>query len=345
MVKRIIQISALSLLGVLAVLTFVSRTIYNRNLPRVSAVGIVAGFVPLTEDTAGTLVFPDEIALAAAGAWLVAEALVGEGDAVERGDALVRFDTRAHDLELRVLELDIQRLEDAVSHGVRFADAELQLARERLSLFAEASPPDVLVSPMAGFVFGLNAAAGRVTEPGSIVLTVLPDADPLLRFMLPLELVNDLENMAIMSRLETNYGTLNVAAKLTDFQWEGESVEFYAAFDAFAGRAVPRQRVPLRLEQRGAVQSHVVPRDAVFQVGNNQHVVYAIESRPGLFGPEDYLVAISVIIIQDNGRLASILSMDDIGEENGVSRLQGLTVARDISGWVSPGDVVWVRER
>jgi hypothetical protein len=254
--KKAIHVSIILLCIALAALTFVSRTVYNRNLPRVSAVRVATGLVPLT--------IADETAVTVPGAWRVLY-VAEEGEAIKEGDVLFRFDTRAYDLERRTLELDIRRLEEDSSP---LAAYERALLRDRLALLDRDAPPAQYLAPASGNTTCLTTAPGRYTVPGLPLLTL-----------------------------------------------RSETVE------------------------RGDSYPHVVPLDAVFYTGSQHPVVYAVHSRRGLFGPEDYIAAVSVTVIRENERFAAIEA-----EDEDIS-LAGLTLARDIDGWVSDGDTVWVRER
>jgi len=246
--KKILRISIIAVLVILAVLTFVSRTMYNRRLPRVSTVAVLTGFVPLFEDVESGM--------------HVDEVLVTEGDEVQEGQALLTFDTWGHDFNVRTMELQILRLEYNLESGDALAAGELALAQDRLQLLRDNAPPTVLTAPKAGHIAGILAGPGQPA-------------------------------------------------------W-------------------------VRIEERGEIQANLVPREAVFYTGNGNYAVYAISTRRGLFGPEDYVIAIRVYILRDNGVLASIHASEDGEEEN---RLEGLVLAHNIEGWVQNGDTVWVRER
>ncbi|MCL2501146.1 MAG: hypothetical protein FWE90_12550 [Defluviitaleaceae bacterium] len=251
--KKIIRISCITVLIILAVLTFVSRTVYNRNLPRVSVTVASAGFVPLTNTRDVLVTVPNT--------WRVTEVLAREGAEVERGDTLFLFDRRAHDLDRHGVELEILRLEDAVDAGDERAPAELEHARQRLAYIISTTPPEN----------GLPAPiSGRIIQ------------------------------------LDENTHTLVI---------RNESVA------------------------QGRTQSFVVPAGAVFSTGFDSYVIYEINSRSGFFGPEDFVTAVPVSILRDNGVLVSVEARIRYDED----RMAEMKIAYDISGWVNSGDTVWVR--
>lgn len=258
--KKVIRAVIIFVFIILAVLTFVSRTVYNRNLPRVSTVRVTAGFVPLIQ--------VDETIVTVPGAWRVVYVADDSGE-LGANDLLFRFDTRAYELERRTLELTLRRLaESPEEHTDPFDAYEAELITERLALLTENAPPGYFLAPAAGHITRSVVAPGRYTNPGHPLLVL---------------------------RNET--------------------------------------------EERGDVYNYVLPRGAVFYAGNGQYIVYAIHTRRGLFGPEDYIRRVSVEIIRENIQSAAIRATDE-----GIE-LDELTFARDIYGWVNDGDTVWVRER
>ena len=256
--KRIIRISVIVLLVVLATLTFVSRTVYNRNLPRVSTVDITMGYVPL--------IHTYDVMVSTQGYWSISEMLVYEGMDVDAGDVLFLFDTREFDLERRAVELDIRRLENTDDDDL--TEYELALAQERLDFLISQSPPEYgLIATTEGQVLNINTSVGQTAKAG-----------------------------------------------------------------------VPLLIIRNEIEESGTVFPFIAPYDAIFYLGQGNYVVYAINTRRGILGAEDYITAIQIDIIRGNGRLAAIESIDDF-------ELGGLTLVRDISGMVSSGDTVWIRER
>ncbi|MCL2604679.1 MAG: hypothetical protein FWD90_09390 [Defluviitaleaceae bacterium] len=105
------------------------------------------------------------------------------------------------------------------------------------------------------------------------------------------------------------------------------------------GRPIETER--MEITDQGERYPYVVPLDSIFAISSGQYAVYAVGSRRGYFGPEDYVTEIRVTILRENESLAAIDVIGAMGE----SELHGAILARDISGFVSSGDTVWVRER
>jgi hypothetical protein len=95
--------------------------------------------------------------------------------------------------------------------------------------------------------------------------------------------------------------------------------------------------VPLSPEDAGGLQPYIVPVDALFPVGVMSYAVYAVDTRRGVLGMEEYVTAVIVSIIREDGQYASILPSVELPD------FFGMAVARDIDGWVQSGDTVRVR--
>ena len=166
--KKLLKIIILVLFAALIVLTFVSRTLYHRNLPQVSAVAIVPNIVPTITITDTPIIVN--------GAWRVTEIPVTQGQQITRGDVLMTFDTRAFDLERRALELEIRRLEAEVEaefeNGDPLTADALALANERLVYFLSFTPPENITAPVAGNITHVNAARGQLTASGVPLMVI-----------------------------------------------------------------------------------------------------------------------------------------------------------------------------
>lgn len=184
--KKILRITIIAVLAVLAVLTFVSRTVYNRSLPRVSRVVAVNDRVPIVtvQNTRVNVPWHIEhaymrvgIALETVSVWELA------GITVRTGDPLLRFDTRASDLEIRGAELEILRLEAAVEAGDYLAAAELAHAQDRLAYMRQNAPPAGRYTARASGTIVLEPSGAALpniiirnvhTEQGSVFDNVVP---------------------------------------------------------------------------------------------------------------------------------------------------------------------------
>jgi hypothetical protein len=229
--KLFIRITIITVISTLVVLTFVSRTIYNRGLPQVSAAKVEMSFVPLEHKVTGIIAYQEET-------------------------AVLRF----------------------------MLPSEVDISGRGVSMEATVNVRHV----MYGLVWFEDVTASfRITESRPV----------------------------------------------------GANTLYAAAFVGLDGAPVAGQNVSVLVEERGEIQTHVVPSNGVFDIGNDEFVVYALDSRPGIMGPEDFVTAYKVAVQRDNGELASVMLAEE-GEE-----LSEMILAHDVSGWLANGDTVWVRER
>ena len=360
--KKSIHIISIIGLILLVIFTFVSRSVYNKNLPQVTANKISSGLVPLTWETTGALNYPHEVVLKSEGAWTISEILVKDGDAVNEDDLLCLFDMQDFDIEQQALALDILRLQNAIaalddwrpqtaeerrskSHQQAELFASLALAEARRDYALSQTPPqDGLRAPCPGVVYGLTAKPGDTLLRGDALLSLLSDETPQLTFFLPPKEGESFgPGVLVQALLETVqrdsggkevFVRQTVTGRVISGVLHGGQWECRATLKAFEGQPVAGQEVSLQVSQPGKVQNFVVPLGCLFDKENNK-VLYVINSRPGLFGEENYISATSVSVLYDNGEFASL-------DSEGLYLTMAL--ASDPSQNVNEGDVVWVRD-
>jgi len=375
--KKKIRAAIIISVAILAILTFVSRSVYNRNLLQVSAITVERGFVTTVWETTGTLHFPNAVNVSAGGTWRVSDVLVQEGDIVYEGELLVSFDKRLIDIEQQAIELEILRLNNSLAalEDLRSPQtAEERRARERQRVEIESSlaltearldyllfqapPSDGLLSPISGMVHRLNIGPGSVMREGDVILILLPDETPEILFSLP-----DRQQMPVLFPPVTASGSIIrptvQAFKEVTSQVRGMVLHEHLTVNGHvvhgslrSGRWECRalltsfddawpildQDVRLTVSLRSEMQDLIVPLSSIEMRPFDMAVVYIISSRQGLFGLEDYLVETEVQILFDNGRIASI------ADTSGRIR-SGTVIASNPSGEMRSGETVWVRER
>ena len=133
--KRRINIKsvAVSAVALLVVLIFLSSTIYNHNLPTVTAAMPSRGHLNQIELTTGIVQYADTIELAADISGTVAAVLVREGEAVTAGQPIIEMDFRGADDDIH------QRISDAGAHfdeqmeNIRISRSRHQVDLERIA--------------------------------------------------------------------------------------------------------------------------------------------------------------------------------------------------------------------
>ncbi|MCL2747152.1 MAG: efflux RND transporter periplasmic adaptor subunit [Oscillospiraceae bacterium] len=360
--KKAVRIITVAGLVLLAVLTFVSRSIYNKNLPQVTAAKLDVGLVPLTWETVGALEYPGAATLKAGGTWTVSEVFVKDGDVVRVGDLLCSFDTRVFDMDRQAMELEVLRLQNALaamddwrpqsaaerrakSYQQSETTASLELAEQRLAYALSQAPPgNGLHTDCAGAVYGLAMEPGDTLLFGDALLSILPDELPELEFSLPPKegeafgpgVIVQAQVATIRRDNEgkTVFARQAVSGQVFSSVLRGGQWECRARLNAFEGAPVAGQEVPLKVTQPGETQNYMAPLGCLFE-WENQKIVYEIARRPGLFGEENYLTAVVVEVLYDNGKHVSLVG----------DRLHWqMPLAENISQPVIDGDVVWVRD-
>ena len=358
--KKKIVIASVVFLILLVVLTFVSKTVYNMNMTRVTAVKVDRGYVPLTYETTGKIEFPDAEAVKTTGDWKVDEIFAADGDAVEEGDLLCSFDTKASDIEIDSLRLEIKKLWSEINalnelpedvrreqlRGPIIVYSELKLAEAKLDYAIFRAPPEEgLTAPVSGVIYGFATEEGEVISENETLLTIVTGESMLLRFFIPAgdgEIfqpgANVQATIGIGFRVrDTNqeaFERIKMPGKVISGVLKGDRWECLAEINAFYGYPVADQDVPVTVTHVGEMNNFVVPKDCVYSVEGNE-VVYSIQEREGLFGKENYLRTVRVNMLFDNGEYAVL----EVGDTN--LRETDFLATRP-SDAIREGTVVWV---
>lgn len=365
--KKWIKIIVVIGLIALAILTFVSRTVYNSNLTQVTAISPIRAFIPLEHKTIGSLFFENEVEVIADTQWIIDEVLVEDGDHISRRDLLLTLDTFDLDMQIMQLELTLLQLENSFEIHVDSRrqyqnsrrdrqiwenmhdelTAQISIIQTQLDRLHDIYPASInIYAETDGFVSGLSVKPGDVIWRGAQVLTLIPNNDPpLLKFNLPPrdgeafnKSANIYASMGVVVTTGDNreiFEQLTVTGRITSFSLRDGQWECIVILNSYEGQAVIDQEVLVTAEQQGERHELVVPMESIFSGIGGQKVVYIINTRSGLFGEESYLTEASIEVIFDNGTHASI---------TGGGILQETLLAARPSGRINSGDVVWVRE-
>ena len=125
----------------------------------------------------------------------------------------------------------------------------------------------------------------------------------------------------------------SIVGSLVSSHVRGDRWACVAELDAFQGRPVSGQDVPVRVDNVGEIHDFVVPVGSLFTMHTGTYI-FAIEERRGLFGAEHFLVRHQAEVVISNGRVAAII----VGE--GLQR--GAVIAGGFAGVPVDGAVVWV---
>ena len=112
--KRIIRIAAV-FFAVVLVCTFVSKSVYNASLPKVTVQKPRRAQLTHTASTIGVMEFTDAQEVLSGGTWKVEEVFVKPGSSVRVGTALARVNTDNYDLQLLQLEHQLSSIDRALA--------------------------------------------------------------------------------------------------------------------------------------------------------------------------------------------------------------------------------------
>lgn len=112
--KRIIRIGAI-FLAVVLVCTFVSKSVYNASLPKVTVQKPKRAQLTHTASTIGVMEFTDAREVLSGGTWKVEEVFVKPGSSVRVGDPLARINTDSFDLQLLQLTRQLSSIDRALA--------------------------------------------------------------------------------------------------------------------------------------------------------------------------------------------------------------------------------------
>jgi len=361
--KKKILIAAIIFLLILVVLTFVSKSMYNLNLPRVTAVKADRGYVPLTYETTGTLEFPNSEAVKTTGEWKISIVLIDEGDEVAEGDILCYFDTQASSIEIGSLCLEIEKLLREIEvlnmlpewqrkellRGLSILNSELELASAKLDYALKQAPPaEGLLAPVSGRIYGFSAKEGDTIPAGETMMTIITDAFTAeLRFYLPAG-DGEIFTPGAVVKAQVGMGIFDKATGTQLFERisiNGEVIRGVLRKDSwecvaeiqipsYGGHPVAFQDIPVTVTHVGEMNNCVVPVDCLFDA-QGFTVVYMILQRQGLFGEENFLRQVRVNVLFDNGEYAVL-------ESGKVTFQKDTMLAIWPSDTIREGSVVWV---
>lgn len=158
---------------IVLILTFFSKTIYNLNLPSVSYSTPSYGALKrvFTCDTIASA--KTEYDMYAPSAQRVLKVLVGEGDYVQKDQALIRLDTTGLENEMLQLELERQQATDLKQ---AFSSEAYKLALEAVEKRIEAKQAEidgsVITAPANGYVTVLASKVGMTANTAEPLITV-----------------------------------------------------------------------------------------------------------------------------------------------------------------------------
>lgn len=343
--KKRILYSSIAVLIVLALCTYLSRTVWRMLLPVAETVSVQAGTLDtgIDADTA-EFTYTGLWNITAGGDWPVTKVLVSQGKKVRAGDALLQVDVSKLKLETEHLQASLLQLEEQATGGGSSAlTAQIQIARQELDDQQAGYPADGIVkAPSDGTVWGCDAFEGRTVQAGKTALSlVTKDSVPSVQWTLSSQAGTAYQNMTATvtvqylsdSTVGSDSATIYVADRTFD-----DSTDKWTFTAPLKLKVTPSKGDLVRVHMVDQQKSYqqVIPTSCV-RTGGGGYYVLAVAQRQGYFSEESYLTRIPVDVLAKNDMYAAV------AVNNGANIQSGMQVVQYSSKAVQEGDVVTVR--
>jgi len=318
--KTLIRVTVI-LLVILVGCTFLSKSVYRANLPRVrTARASIQSELSVSVKTEGIITRETEEMTMPAGAKITA-VLKEEGNRVDAGDPVFEVDAREFLLEIQRREMNIAALENALDSWMtefnrEQTEAQLEMARTELEMYKESVPWEgVVCADAAGTILQMNGEVGDTLPAGAVYCTVMKEEAPWeAEFVLTEEEARgykegcevQLTYYAVMLEgdgTESKQRTANTA--ISSMKYENGYVVFRAPFEETNGLQIG-QSVSVTAVLSSRVYPCVVPLAAVYEDAGGSHYLYMVNTRDGLFGEEQYAEKVTVEVLEENSFYAAL---------------------------------------
>ncbi|MDD4493515.1 MAG: biotin/lipoyl-binding protein [Eubacteriales bacterium] len=179
--KLITKLGIILIIAIL-LLTFLSKTINNALMPKVSIVQSVRGSLEAKFETAASVNYLDKRNIYAGGQWKVEEVKVKVNEQVKKGDILavlggseLQIDIKRSELDFLKLDRDyesLKYLEDDLELRIKTAELDLRkivLEEEKKLIPIEGN----IISDVDGVVSSVNIEQGSSTSKGQIIFEIV----------------------------------------------------------------------------------------------------------------------------------------------------------------------------
>jgi hypothetical protein len=338
--KRNIQIIAIFLIVVLVICTFVGRALYTSRMPQVIAAQAERGRLNFTAITEATIVYTDMVSIIADMDFLVEEVFFEIGNPIREGEPLLRINMERYEELFTKNALERQRLENIIwdldeEIGVGYGGTQrLVMERDAYALELEVLLyasygsqilyhgiehngeliDGVILSPTFGRVADY-AQRGQVVMEGEELFLIVPnDTDTqIVWYMNEDEAVHFQDSMSAYFTYLTGTRRVEefVSSRSVSRRWDGRLQLFRYSFPYDTiHRNLFGVTGELVLIHETSYFDTTVPASAIFFDQFGIPSVYILRTRNGLFGPEKYVSAINVNLLEispDKAGIASIL--------------------------------------
>lgn len=318
-----LTVISIAVLCVLAVCTFLSRTIAGAMLPVVETRALQAMRLPLEATATGAVGLDDTWSYTPQQAYRVRAVPVQAGQALQPGDAVLEIDVSEELLYARELALRIEY--DAAQNTAHLtreqrdiAARQLELERERLAIYKASFPADgVIRADEACRVVQVGAQAGqKLAEDVPAVVFAPLQAAAHVAFSLAGDAAQlfdagDAVTLRYNAVGQDAAGTRQMASRSRSaavarktYDAASGTYRFYAPLgDADVDM---NTAVQVTVSRSTEVYENVVPRSAIIEKQPGKPVVYVLARREGLFGQEWFAQETPVEITAENALYAAV---------------------------------------
>lgn len=300
-------------LVVMLVLTFASRAIYAYQLPRISVTNMKNGPLDYFVQASGTVQTTKEFPLYAAPELKVAEVCVKDGDTVDEGDILLKYDTAYLENYIaklsRQIEIDTLTRSDYYTaqawNSAKILTFQIEDEQKKLEAYQKLLDVGaVMTSAANGKICGVNVTAGNFTEETASFL------------------IADLsQNLYYTAEITEEESELVFAGDLVDLSFHGGRIKLSDCEIQSVNKVsedvyqveIPLDSSEVAIGEIGQMSVKVmsderydcIPLEAIHKNGD-QRYVYLVEESEGFLGTEYHISVRNVVVTGQNESYAAV---------------------------------------
>lgn len=326
--RKILVAGVTGLVAVLIICTFLSRTISEAFLPRVSVESVRQGTLQSTQRVEGSVVLGEERTVYSPCVMEVKSVVCSEGTQIQKGVEILtlntqQFEIQKNQLEVAVLQLEIEGETWKSNKQQTEWEKRLGIAETQLEQYLSSYPEDGIVyAEEGGQIVSIEVHSGETVEKGAPLYTYYTEenVDPFISFVLN----EDAVGLDVGDAIDAEYEQTNTVNNeeittmvttsceiIEKIFVENEGWSFRARLEDTQGMK-DRQEVIVRSSTEEHMYSQIVPLTAVFRADNTV-TVYVLRTREGLFGEETYVQEIEADEITSNERYIALMAEELTG--------------------------------
>ena len=319
--SKVLLCAAIVLAVVLLACTFLSKTNYQANLPRVTAAKpSLDSVLTISTQAVGTAVREiREIRMPASAR--ITEVCVEDGEGVSAGDVLFRLDAREFEIEIRQRELAIASMEKTLQNWMTDFDrsqlqAQVEIAQEQLEIYRETVPWEgTICAPENGRILRVLGETGETAGGETLCTYVAAGTEWEAEFALSEEAARGYTEgckvyltyyRTVFDQNTEKTEEYTETSEISSREYRDGYVVFRAPIRQTGGILHDGLEVSVTAELSAYTYPCVIPRSAIWNGPYGQQYIYTISTRDGLFGEETYVQAVAVTVLAENSYYAAV---------------------------------------